>query len=177
MKSHYNKIIKNSDGESGGKSMKFFTHDFTPKRTDKKEWRYVNVLWGMFFCLLLFISLMCSYYSKSFLPALIILMPFTLIFISLRVIVNDFEKSFVEIDCNEIHVVDYPFGKKKERRFQLHDIGSCEVLSGYSTRIRGNRNNRISYIVCFSKNNEYLFKVMYQDDTKEYIETLRKKWF
>ncbi len=154
--------------------MKIFTHDFTPKRKDAKERKYINALRGMFICWLLFISAACSYYSKSLIPALMILITFTMVFIMLRILVNDFKKSYVEIKGNEIFVVDYPFGRKKERRFQLSNIGSCEVLSGYSTKIKGNRNNRISYIVCFGKNKEYLFKVMYQEDIKEYIESLLK---
>ena len=82
--------------------------------------------------------------------------------------IKDIEKAYIEIKDNEIYVVDYYWGVKKEKCFSFSDITSAEICIGYSHKVKGYRLSftGMRYIV-FKKDNRYLFKIIYLPETEE----------
>ena len=76
------------------------------------------------------------------------------------------EKAYIEIKGNDIYVVDYYYGIKKEKHFFVSDITAAEILSGRSFKVKGFRIQQCSYIV-LKKEKKYLFKIICLPETKE----------
>ena len=79
---------------------------------------------------------------------------------------KDFEKAYIEIKGNDIYVVDYYYGIKKEKHFLVSDITAAEILSGRSFKVKGWRIQQFSYIV-FKNSKKYMFKIICLPETKE----------
>ena len=150
--------------------MRFNTHDQTPRRQSSKQLKILFAVSLSFVGVcLLFFAVVCSYYAKSILPALIILLapgiPGMLFFVMNR----DMHMAFVEIMDEEIHVVDYYFGVKKEKMFLTSDIKTAESYWGGSLRIKGYRWNfgGMHYIVFRDGDGKYLFKILDLPETRD----------
>ena len=114
------------------------------------------------------VSFACFYYAQSFIGGMsVILIPVLLTAIIL-IHIKDIEKAYIEIKENEIYVVDYYWGIKKEKHISFSDITSAEICIGYSHKVKGYRLSfaGMRYIV-FKKDNKYLFKVIYFPETEE----------
>ena len=74
----------------------------------------------------------------------------------------------IEIKENEIYVVDYYWGVKKEKHISYTDITSTEICIGYSHKVKAYRLSfaGMRYIV-FKKDNKYLFKIIYLPETEQ----------
>lgn len=149
--------------------MKLNTHDTTPKSQNNKT---INILltvsavlmYSMFglgaFC--------CFYYAKSFAGGMMIISIPVLFTIALLIHFKDMEKAYVEIKENEICVVDYYWGIKKEKHISISDVTSAEVCLGNSLKVKEYRYSAVGcrYIV-FRNGKKYLFKIIYLPETAE----------
>ena len=149
--------------------MKLNTHDRTPRPHNSN---FIKVLFLI--CAILIysifglVSFACFYYAQSFIGGMsIILIPVLLTAIIL-IHIKDIEKAYIEITENEIYVVDYYWGIKKDKHISFSDITSAEIYIGYSHKVKGYRLSfaGMRYIV-FKKDNKYLFKVIYLPETEE----------
>ena len=149
--------------------MKLNTHDRTPRPHNSN---FIKALFLI--CAILIYSIFglgafaCFYYAQSFIGGMsVILIPVLLTAIIL-IHIKDIEKAYIEIKENEIYVVDYYWGIKKEKHISFSDITSAEICIGYSHKVKGYRLRfaGMRYIV-FKKDNKYLFKVIYLPETEE----------
>ena len=152
--------------------MIFNTHDRTPKIKTNKTLKILLISWWSFIgAVFLFFAIATSIMSRSILPALIILIPVTLIVAFAIIVTTDMNKAYVQIEGNNITVVDYYFFSKKERCFKIDEIKTTEIVLGYSFRVRGYRYSMMgfSYIVFRNDNNKYLFKVINCPETNDFF--------
>lgn len=149
--------------------MKLNTHDRTPR---PKNSNLINVLF-LIYAILIYgifglVAFACFYYAQSFIGGIsVILIPVFLTAIIL-IHIKDIEKAYVEIKENEIYVIDYYWGIKKEKHISFSDITSTEICHGYSHKIKGYRLSLagMRYIV-FKQDKKYLFKIIYLPETEE----------
>ena len=127
--------------------------------------------WSLMGALFLFAAIATSIMSRSILPALIILIPVTLIVAFVIIVTTDMNKAYVQIEGNYVTVVDYYFFSKKERCFKIDEIKTTEIVLGYSFRVRGYRYSMMgfSYIVFRNADNKYLFKIINCPETNEFF--------
>ena len=127
--------------------------------------------WSLMGALFLFAAIATSIMSRSILPALIILIPVTLIVAFAIIVTTDMNKAYVQIEGNNVTVVDYYFFSKKERCFKIDEIKTTEIVLGYSFRVRGYRYSMMgfSYIVFRNADNKYLFKIINCPETNEFF--------
>jgi hypothetical protein len=113
------------------------------------------------------LSFACFYYAKSIIGGVSIILITVLLTIIILIHIQNIEKAYVEIKQNEICVVDYYWGVKKEKHFSFSDITSAEICMGCSLKIKGYRFSftGMRYIV-FKKNKKYLFKIIYLPETE-----------
>ena len=152
--------------------MIFNTHDRTPRIKTNKTLKTMLILcWSLMGALFLFAAIATSIMSRSILPALIILIPVTLIVAFAIIVTTDMNKAYVQIEGNNVTVVDYYFFSKKERCFKIDEIKTAEIAPGYSFRVRGYRYRMMgfSYIVFRNDNNKYLFKVINCPETNDFF--------
>ena len=152
--------------------MIFNTHDRTPKIKTNKTLKTMLILcWSLMGALFLFAAIATSIMSRSILPALIILIPVTLIVAFAIIVTTDMNKAYVQIEGNNVTVVDYYFFPKKERCFKIDEIKTTEIVLGYSFRVRGYRYSMMgfSYIVFRNADNKYLFKIINCPETNEFF--------
>ena len=127
--------------------------------------------WSLMGALFLFAAIATSIMIRSILPALIILIPVTLIVAFAIIVTTDMNKAYVQIEGNNVTVVDYYFFSKKERCFKIDEIKTTEIVLGYSFRVRGYRYSMMgfSYIVFRNADNKYLFKIINCPETNEFF--------
>ena len=149
--------------------MKLNTHDRTPRPENSKLIKGLFVL-----CSILIYSIFglgafaCFYYAQCFIGGIsVILIPVLLTAIIL-IHIKDIENAYIEIKENEILVVDYYWGVKKEKHISFSDITSAEICIGYSSKVKGYRLSFVGmrYIV-FKKDKKYLFKIISLPETEE----------
>ena len=90
-------------------------------------------------------------------------------------ILYDMKRAFVEITDDKIIAIDYYLGMKHEKVFYREDIVFAEIITGYSTKVRGYRFSgtgfsNLKYIVFRGKNKKYLLKLICSNETKSYVE-------
>ncbi|MBQ3128967.1 MAG: hypothetical protein IJC13_08015 [Clostridia bacterium] len=149
--------------------MKLNTHDCTPRPQNSN---FIKVLFlicvFLIYSIFGLVSFACFYYAHSFIGGIsVILIPVLLTAIIL-IHIKDIEKAYIEIKENEIYVVDYYWGIKKEKHISFSDITSAEICIGYSHKVKGYRLSfaGMRYIV-FKKDNKYLFKIICLPETEE----------
>ena len=150
--------------------MRFNTHDKTPRSQNSKRLKVtfavsLAVVGGAF----LFFAVVCSYYAKSILPAVMILLALGVPMGLACIMTCDMNRAYVEIDGEQIRVVDYYFGVKREKTFLTADVASAQSFWGGSFRIKGYRWNLVGmrYIVFRGENGRYLFKILDTQETRE----------
>jgi len=149
--------------------MKLNTHDRTPRPENSNS---IKVLFLI--CAILMYSIFglgsfaCFYYAQSFIGGISMILIPVLQTAMILISIKDIERAYVEIIENEIYVVDYYWGIKREKHFSFSDITSAEICIGYSHRVKGYRLNfaGMRYIV-FKKDNKYLFKIIDISETEE----------
>ena len=149
--------------------MKLNTHDRTPRPENSKLIRGLFVLCGvLMYSIFGLVSFACFYYANSIAGGILVIMIPVLMTAIIFTHIKDIERAYVEIQGNEIYVVDYYWGIKKEHRFSFSDITSAEIYSGYSHKVKGYRLSfaGMRYIV-FRNNKKYLFKIIYLPETEE----------
>ena len=148
--------------------MKLNTHDRTPRPKNSKLIKVLLVLCAiLMFGIFGLLSFACFYYAKSFIGGISVILIPILLTVTILIYIKDIEKAYIEIKENEIYVVDYYWGVKKEQRFSFSDITSAEICIGYSHKVKGYRLSfaGMRYIV-FKKDNKYLFKIIYLPETE-----------
>ena len=152
--------------------MIFNTHNRTPKIQTNKTLKIMLIsCWSFMAAFFLFFAIATSVMSQSILPAVIILIPITLIAVFAIITTIDMNKAYVQIDGENITVVDYYFFSRKEKCFTIDEIKTAEIAFGYSFRVRGYRYGMMgfSYIVFRNDNNKYLFKVINCPETNDFF--------
>ena len=152
--------------------MKLNTHDRTPRPENSKLIKGLFVLCGVLMYSIFGLgSFACFYYAKSIVGGIfIILLILTPVLMTALILTHnkDMERAYVELNENEIHIVDYYWGIKKEKHISYADITSAEICIGYSHKVKGYRLSSVGmqYIV-FKKDKKYLFKIIYLPETEE----------
>ena len=160
--------------------MKLNTHDRTPRPQPP---RLVSILWvisAILICSFCGITIFAGFaYAETPLAGVFLILLYAAMAIMILIPIKDIEKAYVEINANNIHVVDYYCGIKKEKFFSISDITSAEICIGYSHKVKGYRltSAGMQYIV-FKKDKKYLFKIIYLPETEEifkrYLQSLYK---
>ena len=128
---------------------------------------------GVFVILLFsFIAIFTSVESKSIQPFLIIFIPIVLVALIAVITITDMNKAYVEINGDNITVVDYYLGFKKEKSFTLQEIKKAKITIGFSFAVKGYRYSQMgmTYIVFKNEKNKYMFKVLNCYETKDFFE-------
>ena len=149
--------------------MKLNTHDRTPRPQNSKLIKGLFVLCGvLMYSIFGLVSFACFYYANSIVGGIFIILIPVLMTALILTHNKDMERAYVELNENEIHIVDYYWGIKKEKHISYADITSAEICIGYSHKVRGYRWSfaGMRYIV-FKKDNKYLFKIIHLPETEE----------
>ena len=149
--------------------MKLNTHDRTPRPENSKLIKGLLVLCGVLtFSIFALGAFACFYYANSIAGGILVIMIPILMTTIILTHIKDMERAYVEINENEIHIVDYYWGIKKERHISYADITSAEICIGCSHKVRGYcwRFAGMRYIV-FKKDNKYLFRIIHLPETEE----------
>ena len=149
--------------------MKLNTHTRTPRPKTSKFAKGLPVLCAiLMFGVFGLGSFACFYYAQSFVGGISIILIPVLPTAIILIHIKDIEKAYIEIKENEVHVVDYYLGVKKEKHISFSDITSVEICIGYSHKVKGYRLSfsGVRYIV-FRKDKRYLFKIIYLPETEE----------
>ena len=155
--------------------MKLNTHDRTPRPENSKLIKGLFVLCGvLMYSIFGLVSFVCFYYANSIAGGILVIMIPVLMTAIIFTHIKDIERAYVEIIDDEISIVDYYWGVKKEKHFALSDITSAEICIGYSHKVKGYRFSfsGMRYTV-FKNGDKYLFKFIALPETedifKEYI--------
>ena len=151
--------------------MKLNTHDRTPRPENSKLIKGLFVLCGvLMYSIFGLVSFACFYYVNSIVGGIFIILIPVLMTALILTHNKDMERAYVEINENEIHIVDYYWGIKKEKHISYADITSAEICIGYSHKVRGYRWSfaGMQYIV-FKKDNKYLFKIIHLPETEKFF--------
>ena len=148
--------------------MKLNTHDRTPRiKNNNKFVIFMFCVCAFLFCLIFsIVAFCCIYYAKNVFAGVLVLLIPVLLTVWIFLSIKDLEKAYIEIKGNDIYVIDYYYGIKKEKYFLVSDITSAEILSGSSFKVKGLRIQHFSYIV-FKNNKKYLFKIICLPETKD----------
>ena len=149
--------------------MKLNTHDRTPRPQNSKLINALFAICGIsMFGIFGLVSFACFYYAQSIIGGILVIFIPILLTAIILLPIKDMEKAYVEIKENEIYVVDYYCGIKKEKHISISDITSAEICIGYSHKMNGYRFSfaGMRYIV-FRNNKKYLFKIIYLPETEE----------
>ncbi len=152
--------------------MRFNSHDRTPKIETKKSLKIMLALsYGLMISFFLFMSIVCSLYINSVMPAVLILTPVLVLAILIAVSQKDMDRAFIEIVDDVITVTDYYFGIKNEKTFSMREIDTAEILIGSSMRVHGYRysNAGCTYIVFRDNGGKYMFKIICVPETKQFF--------
>ena len=126
--------------------MIFNTHNRTPKIQTNKTLKIMLIsCWSLMVAFFLFFAIATSVMSQSILPAVIILIPITLITVFAIITTIDMNKAYVQIDGESIIAVDYYFFLRKEKCFTIDEIKTAEIALGYSFRVRGYRYSMMGF--------------------------------
>lgn len=150
--------------------MIFNTHDRTPKIQSSKTVKVIFAInIGLFGAVFLFMAIVCSLEINSIMPAVLILVPVSVLAMLIVIPQRDMDKATVEIVGDKIIATDYYFGIKKEKSFLTSDIAVAEVLTGHSLRIRGYRYSMagFTYIVFRDHHGKYMFKIICLPETMQ----------
>lgn len=147
--------------------MKLNTHERTPR---PKHSRIITAMFVVCFALIgSMLSFACFFYAESVVGGILAILIPVLVTALILFPITDMEKAYVEIRENEIHVVDYYCGIKKEKQIACSEITSAEIHICYSRQVKGYRlsyTGNAKYIV-FKKDNKYLFKIIAFPETEE----------
>lgn len=150
--------------------MTFHTHDSILKtKTNKLLKRLLLCCYVFLTGVILFIAIVTSVSMKSVVPGILIFTLFASLSVFSYAMYFDMAKAYVQIEENHITIADYYFFIKKEKMISVQKIMKAEILPGISSRMRGARMSRLSYIVFMDENDQYLFKVMCSPETEKFF--------
>ncbi len=112
--------------------MKLFTHSRTPKPEISKTIIAFLVISIALICFMFGCVSFTFFSTNDYIAGtLVAIVPFTMLTF-VYIIMRDIDKAYIEIDENMVHTVDYYFGKKRERYFQISEITSKEIIFAFS---------------------------------------------
>ena len=149
----------------GGLNMKLKTHYPTPKRLPIFTKTLMVISFTCMFSLFVVAAFYIIFYEKSIGSGLAVLALGIVTVLPLVMLFCDLDRAYIEIKGESILVVDYYFGIRKEKEVFLRDVTAVELSTNCSCRIKGLHERYERYIV-FSKDNKYLFKVIYLPETE-----------
>ena len=157
--------------------MIFKTHELPQEYKPTKSGKIMLIICGVllaFIPILAFVALVVETH-KFIAPFCLSFLPFLLLGGIWTMILYDMKRAFVEITDDKIIAIDYYLGIKHEKVFYREDIVFAEIITGYSTKVRGYRFSgygfpNLKYIVFRGRKKKYLFKLICSDDAKSYVE-------
>ena len=115
--------------------MKLNTHDRTPRPKNSKLIKGLFLFcWLLIFSIFCLLSFACFYYAKSIVGGISVLLIPILMTAILLTHIKDMERAYVEIIDDEISVVDYYWGVKKEKHFALSTM-LCIAIQNLSNDV------------------------------------------
>ena len=147
--------------------LKLNTYDHTPRPKRGKPISVSVIIAAFIYGIVGLLAAIYFHDSQWFLGIVVIL---SAIFATAMVLAakKDIEESYVEILGNSIHIVDYPLGIKKEKRFKFSDITSAEICHAYSPKTKGcHFSTAADHFIVFFSSKKYLFKIVCLPETKE----------
>ena len=153
--------------------MRFYTHSETPKpKTSTFSKAFLIVLYAFMILVGVGLAFYLFYFAKSVAGGIIEIIITFLLFEFVIVRNSNLEKSYVEINNDEILVVDYSYHRKKEKCFNVKEIAEMQVLFGHSFKVRGDKitSSATQYIVFRNHKKKYLFKVFYTEENYKYFQ-------
>ena len=148
--------------------MKLNTYDHTPRPERNKPISAWVIIAAAF--LYEIVGLLAfGYFRGSQWPlGILIILDAILVTVMLLGAKKDIEESYVEILGDNIHIVDYPFGIKREKQFKFSDITSAEICHAYSSKTKGcHFSTAADHFIVFFSGKKYLFKIICLPETKE----------
>ena len=149
--------------------MRLHTHYPTPKPLKSKLEIVLWTILAVSTCGMCGITIFAGFaYAETPLAGVFLILLYAAMAIMILIPIKDIEKAYVEINANNIHIVDYYCGIKKEKLFSFSDITSAEICIGYSLKVQAYRLSElgIQYIVCRT-GKKYLFKILHLPETEE----------
>ncbi len=154
--------------------MKLNTHDHTPRSKASKLVTAMFVIWFALLC-----SMLCVvgfFYAKSVADGILLILISVLPTAFILIPFIDIQKAYVEISDDQIRIVDYYCGIKKEKQIACSEITSAEIHIHYSRQVKGYRLGSPDYrkYIVFKKDNKYLFKIIALPETEKIFEEYLK---
>lgn len=145
------------------------THDPTPRPQNNRLQTILWVISAVLMCCMCGMTIFAGFvYANSPVAGVFLVLLYASMAIITLIPFKDMKKAYVEIRENDIYVVDYYWGIKKEKHISFSDITSAEIHTGYSHKVKGYRYNTVGtrYIV-FKNEKKYLFKIIALPQTEE----------
>ena len=148
--------------------MKLNTYDHTPRSQTSQSISAPVIITAVFMYGIVGL-LVCFYFCKcQWFLGIVIILAASLATAMVLIAKKDVEKSYIEIIGNDIHIVDYPLGFKKEKQIAFSDITSAEICHAYSPKVKGcHFSTAADHFIVFFKGEKYLFKIICLPETKE----------
>lgn len=148
--------------------MKLNTYDHTPRPERNKSISASVIIAAAFLYGIVGLWAFVYFYDSQWLLGIVVILAAVLATAMVITAKKDVEKSYIEIIGEEIHVVDYPLGIKKEKRITFSDITSAEICHAYSPKTNGCRlSTAADHFIVFYNGKKYLFKIICLPKTKE----------
>ena len=148
--------------------MKLNTYDHTPRHEQNKPISAWVIIAAAFLYGIVGLLAFSYFRGSQWLLGVLIILDAILVTAMVIVAKKDIEESYVEILGDNIHVVDYPLGIKREKQFKFSDITSAEICHAYSSKTKGCRfSTAADHFIVFFSGKKYLFKIICLPETKE----------
>jgi hypothetical protein len=148
--------------------LKLNTYDHTPRPQKGKTISVSVMIAAAFIYGIVGLLAAIYFHSSQWFLGLVVILIAMLTTAMVLAAKKDIEESYVELLGDDIHIVDYPLGIKKEKRITSSDITSAEICHAYSPKTKGYRFSPAGeYYIVFYNGKKYLFKIIYLPETKE----------
>ncbi len=148
--------------------MKLYSYNRNPKKDApawlKMLWIVIFASWMLILASVLILGIVNRSSTSEALSFVAIMTAIMLLFIYLAMLLQYIDRSYIYIDGDIIHVVDYPFGIKRERLTSFSEIASARVAH------LNLQYTHIEYIEFMNAESKRLFHVYYQPETVELFE-------
>ena len=148
--------------------MKLNTYDHTPRPKRGKPISVSVIIATVFIYGIVGLLAAIYFHDSQWILGIVIIL--AAIFVTTMVLAakKDIEESYVEILGDNIHIVDYPLGIKREKRIKFSDITSAEICHAYSSKTKGcHFSTAADHFIVFFSGKKYLFKIICLPETKE----------
>ena len=148
--------------------LKLNTYDHTPRPKKGKPISVSVIISVAFIYGLVGLLTAICFHNSQWILGIVLILAAVLVTAMVLTAKKDVEKSYIEIIGDDIHIVDYPLGIKKEKRIAFSDITSAEICHAYSPKTKGCRfSTAAEHFIVFYNGKKYLFKLICLPETEE----------